>query len=641
MFNLSFLNSSALILATAAIIPLLIYLFAKKRPPKLIFSSIRFIQLSQKKQKKKVNITNILLLLIRMLIILLTVLAISRPAVKLQSLRSKTQHPPTAVAVIIDNSYSMDYVVDTQTELDKALVKAEEIRHKLTGDDVSAVFTLDYNWNNMNAGLNYGAFPSDILRSVSIVSQPQEIEKTILAAEEALKESHLPNREIYFITDMQAAELPKGLETTLFVIPAAGEIERNNLSLENARLASNFIERGSEQQIEFEVVNHGNAAAEDVICSLTLDGKTIAEKVTNLEKGQRQWNRFQVPVEIAGWHSGFVTVRDERLLYDNRYYFSFYYELEPQIAVITTQTELPTALKTVLEIYAGNKDNIHLLQDDLTVESLEGFTNIIVWAYQDWDARMSFILGKLSDEGSDILYLMKTTSDDNYRKFLEEEFSLRFEGLLASDSSLKITAVNSFHPVAGRLADERPAELRDLWKSEGAGVSIMSAENYPVVVENNGNILWLFDVSSLKSSFLVDANFPILAYNSLSYTAASAAGKRNYTTGSLYRPQFDQILYPDGTKLATSGRKIVLKDTGIYQEGFSKIPLAVNLDYKESSYEAMEKLQNERIVFCDSGWQEVIFEARYGFELWKYLLIAVLILFLLEIGIIKREERNA
>ncbi|MCF7920293.1 MAG: VWA domain-containing protein [Candidatus Cloacimonetes bacterium] len=641
MFSLSFLNSSALILALATIIPLLIYLFARKRPPKLIFSSIRFIQLSQKKQKKKVNITNILLLIIRMLIILFTVLAIARPAIKLASLRSKTQHPPTAIAVIIDNSYSMDYVVDTQTELDKALGKAEEIRQMLNGDDVSCLFTLESAWNNLNAGLNYGDFNVDLLRSIKITSQPAELKDVVLAAEKALMESHLPNREIYFITDMQAQELPEELETTVFIIPAAAISERNNLSVENARLANNFIERGIERQIEFEVVNHGSSAAADVICSLTLDSKTIAERVTNLEKGQRQWNRFQVPVERPGWHQGFVSVRDERLLYDNRFYFSFYYEQNPQVAVITSRKVLPTALKTVLEIYSGQEENIHLLSTDITLEKLTGYTNIIVWDYQNWDARISFILGKLSDEGSNILFLTNRTSDENYRSFMETEFSIKFQDLLATETSLKITAVNSFHPVAIRLAEERPAEIRDIWQIEGSGNSVLSAENNAVVLEKDGNLLWLFDASSLRSPFLVDANFPILAYNSLSYTASAGSGNRQFRTGALYRPQAQQLILTDGTKMTTGGRRINLKDTGIYLEGALQIPLAVNLDYTESSFSPMEKTERDRLVFCAADWQEVIFEARYGFELWKYLLIAVILLFLLEIWIIKREERNA
>lgn len=640
MFNLSFLNSSVLIASFAALIPLLIYLFAKKRPPKIIFSSIRFIQMSQKKQKKKVNITNLLLLIIRMLIILLTVLAIARPAVKLENLRSKTTHPPTAIAIIIDNSYSMDYVVDTQTLLEKALEKAESIRSMLTGDDISCVFTLDSQWNNMNAVLNYGAFRSETLRSISHINQTEDFSEVFVEAENTLIESHLPNREIYFITDLQERELPNELNTPLFVIPAAEINERGNLTIESAGIAENFIERGIQRQLDFQVVNYSNSPVKDVICSLYMDGKTIAEKVTDLEKREKQWNSFVIPIETSGWHTGSVIVRDERLLYDNQYYFSFYYEQNPRIAVITTAKELSPALKTVLSIYSANPDNIELIPDELTVERLAGYTNLIVWNYNSWDTRSSFIFRNLAENGVNALYLTDQNSSQSYQNFIQEEFNMRFKEYLAADKSVKLTSINSYHPVAGELAENRPAELRDLWKTDAASGVVLLAEENPVVLENNGSLLWLFDVSSLKSPFLVDANFPVLAHNSLSYTA-SAGGKKQFITGALIQPDDDILYLPDGEKINSGRRRLSLNQTGLYMEGTNKTPLAVNLDYAESDFRQIEKLESSQLTWCDSNWQSTIFEARYGFELWKYILMAVLLLFLLEIFIVKREEKKA
>ncbi|MCK4695360.1 MAG: BatA domain-containing protein, partial [Candidatus Cloacimonetes bacterium] len=134
MFGLSFLNSGILFLASAGIIPLLIYLFAKKKPRKIIFSTIKFIKESQKKQRKRINIKNLLLLIIRILIIILTIFAISRPSIKAPFINTGTLHPKTAIAVIIDNSYSMDYLVDTQTELEKAKEIAFNINNIISKD---------------------------------------------------------------------------------------------------------------------------------------------------------------------------------------------------------------------------------------------------------------------------------------------------------------------------------------------------------------------------------------------------------------------------------------------------------------------------------------------------------------------------
>ncbi len=641
MFNLSFLNSSALILSLAVLIPLLIYLFARKRPPRIIFSSIRFIQLSQKKQKKKVNIKNLLLLIIRMLIILLTVLAISRPAIKLEKLKGTSRHPRTAVAIILDNSYSMDFVVDMQTELDKGLQIAEAIGKMLTADDISILFTLDGNWNALNSGLNFGSFSSEVLHSIAITPQAENLADVIKLAESRLKESQIPNREIYLITDMQSQEIPVELETALFIIPTSGIEERINLSIESAFLGSNFVERGIERQIEFQVVNNGNQPAEDVICSLTLDGTTVAEKVTDLQAREKQQNNFLISLERPGWHSGYVSVRDERLIYDNRYNFAFYYNHQPRIGIITSEIQLPITLQTILGIYSGISGNIDLIHENISLEKLKNYDNLIVWSYNDWDGQLQFILSNLSQKGQNILFLADKQMDERARGYLSTEFELEFKNQQPSEETVKITQVNKYHPAAIRLDAARPAVIRDLWTATTTANVIVEAEHHPLVIEKAGNIIWLFDISDLRSSFLIDANYPILAYNSLMFTASSGIGKRQFKSGMLYRPQSEPFYYPDGNSVETGGRKINLRQPGIYQEGEEKIPLAVNPDYTESSFEEMIIPDSPYVNLCDESWQETIFQARYGFELWKYLILGVLLLFALEMIIVKSEERKA
>ncbi|HCX72616.1 MAG TPA: hypothetical protein DHM37_02765, partial [Candidatus Cloacimonas sp.] len=162
----SFLNSGILALAATAIIPLLIYLFAKKKPQKVVFSSIKHILQTQKSEKRKINLQDILLLIIRTLIILLTILAISRPAIKLTWAHSSTSHPKTAVAIVLDNSYSMDYLVDTQTEFEKAKQIAQQINSKISNTDAVVLLTLNPNWNQLNSYLHYGKLPAKKIQKI-------------------------------------------------------------------------------------------------------------------------------------------------------------------------------------------------------------------------------------------------------------------------------------------------------------------------------------------------------------------------------------------------------------------------------------------------------------------------------------------
>ena len=219
MFSLSFLNSGILFLSSAIIIPVLIYLFAKKKPKSIIFSSIRFIKESQRNQRRKINLKNLLLLIIRMLIILLTILAISRPAIKAPFLKKSFSHAKTAIALIIDNSYSMDYLVDTQTELEKAKNIAIEINNLLADRDLVLLLTLDENWNELNGNAVFGKLAPKQIYNISITPKASPLADVITLAEKKLEESHYLNKEIYIISDLQKQKLPEKTEIPVFLFP--------------------------------------------------------------------------------------------------------------------------------------------------------------------------------------------------------------------------------------------------------------------------------------------------------------------------------------------------------------------------------------------------------------------------------------
>ena len=53
-----------------------------------------------------------------------------------------------------------------------------------------------------------------------------------------------------------------------------------------------------------------------------------------------------------------------------------------------------------------------------------------------------------------------------------------------------------------------------------------------------------------------------------------------------------------------------------------------------------ENLKLKNLQLPETNWKDKILQSRYGFELWKYLLFAALLLFILEMLIIKHEERK-
>lgn len=207
MFQLSFLNTGLLFLAAATVLPLIIWLLAKKKPPQVIFSSIRFIRKTEKEQKSRTQLKNILLLIIRMLIILLCVLAAGRPFLRIKGMKPGKTHPPTAVAVILDTSYSMDYLDNGKSVLEQAKTALQEINKRLTPQDMVTLITSDESWNRVNSQLFTGKLPDDLIAKIQTTWVPLSLDKLTAYATQKLKESQFSNREIYLVSDNQSQVL--------------------------------------------------------------------------------------------------------------------------------------------------------------------------------------------------------------------------------------------------------------------------------------------------------------------------------------------------------------------------------------------------------------------------------------------------
>ncbi len=636
MFGLSFLNSGILFLASAGIIPLLIYLFAKKKPRKIIFSTIKFIKESQKRQRKRINIKNLLLLIIRILIIILTIFAISRPSIKAPFLNTGTLHPKTAIAVIIDNSYSMDYLVDTQTELEKAKEIAFNINNIISKDDFTILLTLDETWNNLHGNLIYGKIPQDLIQEISLTPLAKPVKDIIEIASQKLKESHLPNQEIYVISDFQAQPLDKS-EIPTFFIPTSEIRERTNISCQNTNLLNDLVGRDLEKKLAFDLVNHSNILQEDVIYQLFLDGQTIAEKVTDLKPLQRKRETFKINLEKTGWHSGFVNVKNERLSFDNRNYFSFYYDLSPEIAIITDELNIPLPLETILEIYSGNPENIKIINtENLNYESLENYDNIIIYKKRILSSKLTFILNKLLKNNKGVLFIVDKEVSDEWKKYLKNKFEITFKEFYHSNQKLKTTYINPFHPITKLLKSSKNITFNDVWEVSAFSDILLQAQQYPLALEKNTSIIWLFDIQSLQNPFMLDSSFPVFAYNCLQYMVSESFSSLQLHVGNKFRLRSPQIELPSGEEIQTNQDNFVFSNPGIYK--IENKPIAINLDYKESKYQRFTEKNIKNIQFLNQNWDRYILQSRYGFEIWKYLLILVILLFILEMFLIKKEE---
>ena len=635
----SFLNSGILLTAVTAVLPIIIYLFAKKKPQKVFFSTIRFIKESQRKQKSKINLKNLLLLLIRILIILFTILALARPTIKSNLISKGNIHPKTAVAIIIDNSYSMDYLVDTQTELEKAKNICMQINEILSSDDITVLLTLSDEWNKLYGQLVYGKLDDSNLEKIVVEPIAIPLTEAIELAQEKLHESHIPNQEIYIITDYQKQEIPEKYEIPTFFISTSPNSERTNLSCENVTLEHDFVNKKYSKKINYTVVNHSSVLQEDIICQLFMNGRIREEKVIDLQANQTLINHFNIELDQSGWQSGYVMVKDERLAYDNSYYFSFFYNHTPKIAVVSQKRTLPFSLLSIAEIYTSDSENIHYFNPvEIDLNTLKDYDNIIFYEVGNLTAKLTFIMDNLKKDNRGFLYLTNNNLHNSEKDYLQANFSLKINQFYDQLKLVPINQINSFHPITEIIKDEN-ISVTDFWETKSQATTLLKTQDDALAVAKDNQIIWFFDCESLKNPFLLDSAFPVFSFQTLEFIAKSPTTIQNYQVGSRI-PLIDKtIILPNLSKLVLDQPFYLADKPGLYQTEKQIIP--VNLNYEESRYNRLEYIKLNNLHFVENDWKAQILRARYGFEIWKWLLGFVLLLFLFEMLLVKSEEKKS
>ncbi len=533
----------------------------------------------------------------------------------------------------------MNYLVDTQTELEKAKIIISQINKIISDNDQIIILTLDDDWNRLNSNIIFGKIPADLINNIKITTRAASLEEILKLADSKLKEAHLPNKEIYFITDLQQQKLPEKMEIPTFFIPTSKMQERNNLSCQNTNVVNEIVKKDLEKKIIFEIVNHSARVQQDAIYHLFLDGNTIAEKVTDLQPNQRKTESFTINLERAGWHSGYVEVKNERQTFDNRNYFSFHFNPNPKVAILTDDSKMPLALETILEIYTQNPDNIDLLSyENINYEYLKNYENIIVYKKLSISNKLQFILDKLQNENKGILFIADKNLTKEWQEYVKEVFKIEFKEFIHSKQNLHITYANKYHPVTLLLRSIGNVGINDFWKVSSRSNILLQTQEFPIALENEGSCLWLFDIESLQNPFLLDSTFPIFAYNTLQFLTDSKSETGSIKVGNKIRLQSNYIELPDGNSIQVNKNYYRAFQPGIFKTKDRVI--AVNLDYSESDYKRFSKPNVKNLKILDEKWQDNFLQSRYGFEIWKYLLLLVLVLFALEMFIIKKEERK-
>jgi hypothetical protein len=191
---MSFLAPWFLLLAGAAIVPLLIHLLRRRIGVQVEFPAARYLARAEREHSRTLRMRNLLLMMLRVLAVLLVAAAAARPASRMAG----AGHAPTALAIVLDNSLSTSVIQEGTPLLDQFKRLAKEAIASASSDDRLWLITAD-------GSLRGGAASSlsEEIDRVRPFAGAGNLREAVARAAAAVEASGMDARQVAILTDGQ------------------------------------------------------------------------------------------------------------------------------------------------------------------------------------------------------------------------------------------------------------------------------------------------------------------------------------------------------------------------------------------------------------------------------------------------------
>ena len=201
---LGFANLPLLYGLAAASVPIVIHLLNRRKFREVSWAAMRFLLAALRKNRRRIRIEQWLLLAIRTLVILLVVTAMAKPF--LEGFGALIAGQRTHRVIVLDASLSMGYTSAESSRFDQAkALAAQLVKDSRRGDAISIIL--------MGApprvvigdpSTNLGEVRKEI-DELTLSDEGTDLAATLEAVDRVLDVSTIPQKEVVFLTDLQAA----------------------------------------------------------------------------------------------------------------------------------------------------------------------------------------------------------------------------------------------------------------------------------------------------------------------------------------------------------------------------------------------------------------------------------------------------
>ena len=307
-----------------ASIPLILHLLNRERARRLVFGTIRFIQMSHQTNVRRHRLKRLLLLLMRILMLALLGFAFARPFfAEAPVIAQKTGGKRNAI-VILDTSYSMQYEAVFENAKEEGLEILDGLDATdaacliLSSDSARVVAPLGSEFSHIRAALN----------DAEATYNPTDYLDALQTADEILASIPIGEKQIYVIADMQKRGWENFIETDklnpdvqIQFIDVHPE-QPHNFAITDLNVPPVILKEQQASYLVARVRNFSEEAVENLPVRLFIDGNMIHTVQLDIEPDDLADAAFRIDFQDEATHTGWVELPEDALGVDNKRYFT-------------------------------------------------------------------------------------------------------------------------------------------------------------------------------------------------------------------------------------------------------------------------------------------------------------------------------
>lgn len=671
-----FLTPLFLIGLLAALIPVAIHLIRREKPPKVMFSTIRFLKKTSKRLVLFQHLQQIALLLLRAAVIVLLVLAFARPLFN-QSVARLLDADPQSAVILLDLSMSMRW----QDNFDQAKAEALAVVDRLSGGDELGLIAFS---GAAEVVRELDTEDGQLRELIESFDEPgfgsTRYYPNLRLADQMLEDSRYENRAIYLISDFQEVGLQGADESwklapgvALYLIDV-GSADSENLVLTDVRSPEQLLEDSAQQQILARVRSTGTQYLGSGEVSLSLNGQMVDRRPVDLTDRSEQVVTFAVDFEAEGDYVGEIRIAGDDFADDNAYYFTV--DVLPKINVLLVNGEASDNWFDDeghwfgLAVSSTDSSPFSLQTIDpaeLSAAAMRQSDVVALLNVGELTSSQAAALGEYVVNGGSLLIAPGDRVDERaFNQQLGEISPARLEqvGLLGRDDYLVIADYDRRHPILRPLGSDWSARFQGHWRltpSEDAKVLMQFDNTEAALVENDvgeGKVLLFASSLDLEwNNLALQGLFLPFVHETLRHLVRSEAGQSAYEIGdSINLAQF--VSDADVAVQDANGRSVSLEANNLQRatspglftatSGAVSRRYAVNILPEESNftrvatstlYDAVVNPDTSPLQSREAQTAQLIEELENPQRLWWWILTLVMVLLLVEVLVANRTYR--